>query len=86
MSEIQPAPDLSRPQPLVEPGPSLTSVMVNTPTPVNFPVAAVSVPGPLRMRRSGMNTFTVKGTAVGAGAAPPAVARIALRMVTIFSP
>ena len=31
----------------------MTSVMVNTPMPVNFPVAAVLVPGPLRMRRSG---------------------------------
>ena len=64
----------------------MTSVMVNTPAPVNFPVLAALVPGPVRMLRSVAVTRTLKGTAAGAGAAPPAVARMALRIVMIFFP
>ena len=42
----------------------------------------------MRMRKSGTDTFTKKGTAsgTGAGAAPPEVARMALRMAMIFFP
>lgn len=41
---IHPAPDFSFPHPFTAPLPFFTSTIVNTPTPVNFPVFAVSVP------------------------------------------
>ena len=36
--------------------------------------------------RDRMDTFTLKGTAVGTGAVPPSAVRMALRMAMIFSP
>ena len=43
---IHPAPDFSFPHPFTVPLPFFTSTIVNTPTSVNFPVFAVSVPAP----------------------------------------
>ena len=51
-----------------EQGLGYKKIAANTPAPVNFPVMAVSVPGPVRIRRSVAVTLTLKGTAAGAGA------------------